>query len=181
MTLFGPASRPPARYREYDPRWARVARRVIESADETVDGVTFEHVGSTAVPGCGGKGIIDMLALYRPGQLDQATRALRRLGLHPQGEDFPHPFPPHRPMYLGAIELDGETFIVYVHVLPVDSPEAERFRVFRDRLMQREDLRKAYSRVKREIIEAGVTDSDRYRQAKTDVIAEILGPDAELE
>jgi GrpB-like predicted nucleotidyltransferase (UPF0157 family) len=47
--------------------------------------------------------------------------------------------------------------------------------------MQREDLRKAYSRVKREIIEAGITDSDRYRQAKTDVIAEILGPDAELE
>lgn len=181
MTLFAPAHRPPARYQEYDPRWGRIARHIMEQADSGQGVVTFEHVGSTAVPGCGGKGIIDMLALYPPGQLDRATAELRRLGLRPQGEEFPHPFPAHRPMYLGSIELSGETFIVYVHVLAEDNPEVERFRVFRDRLTQREDLRHAYSRVKKDIIDAGITDSDRYRQAKTDVIREILGPDAELD
>ncbi|MFP4214938.1 MAG: GrpB family protein [Planctomycetota bacterium] len=181
MTLFAPAHRPPAQYREYDPRWARVARHIMEQADAGDSVVTFEHVGSTAVPGCGGKGIIDMLALYPPGQLDRATAELRRLGLRPQGDDFPHPFPPQRPMYLGSIDLDGETFIVYVHVLATDNPEVERFRVFRERLTEREDLRHAYSRVKRDIINAGITDSDRYRQAKTDVIREILGPEADLD
>jgi GrpB-like predicted nucleotidyltransferase (UPF0157 family) len=179
MPLFGPASRPPAQYREYTPRWAHVAQR-IEAAAASLPEVTFEHVGSTAVPGCGGKGIIDMLALYPPGRLEQATDALRRLGLRPQGEEFPSPFPPERPMYLGTIDVDGETFTVYVHVLPTDSPEAERFRVFRNRLIERQDLRETYDRVKREIVEAGITDSDRYRQAKADVIARILGPDAEL-
>jgi hypothetical protein len=63
---IGPNPHPsPAAYREYDPRAPEVARRVAEIIHRRLPDVIVEHVGSTAVPGCGGKGVVDLLAPYR--------------------------------------------------------------------------------------------------------------------
>ncbi len=61
LMIVRPARKPRAEYVEYDPLYPEVAERVIEHASRC--GVAIEHVGSTSVPGCGGKGVVDLVAL----------------------------------------------------------------------------------------------------------------------
>jgi GrpB-like predicted nucleotidyltransferase (UPF0157 family) len=101
-----------------------------------------EHVGSTSVPGCAGKGIVDLLLVYRDGQLADARDLLDALGFQRQtGRD---PFPEERPMRVGSL-VHGETaFNLHVHVIAASSPEAQELRGFRDRLRADAALVAAY-------------------------------------
>jgi GrpB-like predicted nucleotidyltransferase (UPF0157 family) len=44
--------------------------------------LTVEHVGSTSVPGCSGKGVIDLMVVYPPGLLkDTKTLGVKEKGV----------------------------------------------------------------------------------------------------
>src|SRR5271169_3909898 len=61
-------------YVEYDPGTVGAAAQAVALIESAVPWVEVEHIGSTAVPGCAGKGIVDLMALYPPDKLE-ATRA----------------------------------------------------------------------------------------------------------
>ena len=50
-----------------DLRAPEVAREVAERVERRLAGVSVEHVGSSAVPGCAGKGVVDLMIPYREG------------------------------------------------------------------------------------------------------------------
>ena len=106
MSLILPYAVLPAMYVEYDPAAPAVAARVktiIEAASPTT---LVEHIGSTAVPGCAGKGIVDLAAFYSDGAFEATRDAIDGAGFQPQKSG--HAFPQHRPMrVLGAIEHEG--------------------------------------------------------------------------
>ena len=132
----------------------------------------MEHVGSTSVPGCAGKGVVDLMVLYPPGQLSEVREGLDALGFQRQtGRD---PFPEQRPMRIGSIEFDGTRFPLHAHVIASDSPEVSELRTFRDRLRGDPMLLDQYVALKRKIIGEGVTDSLEYSIRKGDFIAGIL-------
>jgi len=162
----------PAAYQEYDPALASVAQSVIDLIRRQDDRLAVEHIGSSAVPGCGGKGYIDLLLTYPPGLLDAAKHALEALGF--QRQQFGVPFPEDRPMRVGAVEDGGREFPVHVHVIADSSTEATDLLRFRDRLRADETLRLAYAAEKRRIIGTGVTESPNYALAKTDFIRKVL-------
>src|SRR5215207_2109508 len=85
----------------WDPRAPEVARRVAGLIRRRLPEAMVEHVGSTAVPGCAGKGVIDLLLLYPPGRLAAARDALDALGFQHQGGR--HPWPEERPMRVGSM------------------------------------------------------------------------------
>ena len=170
-----PAGKPKAGFHEWDVSYAEVADRVARAVESASRAVSIDHVGSTAVPGCPGKGVVDLTALYDPGKLDEAKALLRALGFVPQTSDFHHPWPAHRPMLLGYVNYRDAMYLVYVHVLAGDSYEAKRFRIFRDRLRDDEEIRAKYIEVKRSIIARGITDTDEYTVLKRSIIHEILG------
>ena len=58
-------------FRPYDARCPEVAHRVADFIQERLPGARVEHVGSTAVPGCPGKGVVDLMLPYAPGDLDR--------------------------------------------------------------------------------------------------------------
>lgn len=119
-------------FRPYDPRSPEVARRVASLIEAEMPDATVEHVGSSAIPGCAGKGIIDLLMMYPPGRLAAARDTLDGLGFQRQiGAD---PFPEERPLRLGAHDYDGETFRLHVHVIAESDPEAREQIYFRDRV-----------------------------------------------
>jgi GrpB-like predicted nucleotidyltransferase (UPF0157 family) len=101
------------------------------------------------------------------------------LGVQTQGPEFRHrqSFPPEHLVRIGELDLEGETFRSYVHAVPPDSNEVERFLRFRDRLRASPGLLAKYVAVKHEAIASGVTDTDDYVVRKLDVIKEILGED----
>jgi GrpB-like predicted nucleotidyltransferase (UPF0157 family) len=162
----------PAAYQEYDPELAAVAQSVIDLIRRQDDRLAVEHIGSSAVPGCGGKGYIDLLLTYPAGELDAAKQALKALGF--QRQQFGVPFPEDRPMRVGAVTHRGREFPVHVHVIADKAPEATELLRFRDRLRADETLRLEYAAEKRRIIGTGVTESPNYALAKTDFIRKVL-------
>jgi GrpB-like predicted nucleotidyltransferase (UPF0157 family)/mannose-6-phosphate isomerase-like protein (cupin superfamily) len=135
-------------------------------------GVEVEHVGSTAVPGCAGKGIVDLMILYPPGRLAEVRDGLDALGFQRQtGRD---PWPEERPMRVGSTDYDGTRFRIHAHVIASDSPEVVELRTFRDRLRNEPVLLAQYVALKRKIITEGITDSVDYSMCKTEFIAATL-------
>lgn len=175
--LVGPYQKPNAGFHPYDPRAPSVAALVKEGIEARMPEITIEHVGSTAVPGCPGKGVVDLMALYPDGRLDDAVALLSAVGFQRQGMEFRNRFPDARPVYMGNCRFDDSVFLVYVHVLRDDAYEAERFRIFRDRLRSDPDLLGEYVAVKKAIVANGVVNTDDYAIRKKDVIAKILGDD----
>jgi putative acetyltransferase len=162
--LIGPYEDRPAVCQDYDRRTAEVARRVAASIRSNLPGVLVEHVGSTSVPGCAGKGIVDLMLLYPDGQLAAARDALDALGF--QRQTTRDPFPEDRPMRTGAVAYDGTTFLLHVHVIAASSPEAEELRCFRDRLRADPGLVASYVAAKKAVLASGVTDSVGYALRK---------------
>jgi GrpB-like predicted nucleotidyltransferase (UPF0157 family) len=170
--IIGPYQRRPAACLEHDPRAAEVARRVAELVEPLLPGALVEHVGSTSVPGCAGKGVVDLMLAYPDGALAAARDVLDALGFQRQaGRD---PFPEERPMRVGAVEHGGATFLLHVHVIAAASPEAGELRRFRDTLRGDAALVAAYVAAKRAILAAGTTDQVDYSIRKGDFVVRTL-------
>lgn len=169
----GPYDPRPAVCRDYDPRAADVARLVAALVYEHLPHVVVEHVGSTSVPGCAGKGIVDLMIAVADGELEKVKELLDRLGF--QGQIGQDPFPETRPMRAGSFVHDGEAFLVHIHVIPATSPEVDDMRFFRACLRADPELLQAYVARKREIVASGVTDSLEYCRIKGEFIKEVLG------
>src|SRR5262245_12291602 len=101
-SLIQPYKELPAACHDYDPRAAQVAARLAELVEQRLPELIVEHIGSTAVPGCAGKGVVDLMLLYPTGRLEAAKALLDQLGF--QRQSTRDPWPETRPMRLGAYE-----------------------------------------------------------------------------
>jgi len=164
-TRIGPYPACPPACRDADPRAPIAARRVARLITDRLPTVTVEHIGSTAVPACAGKGIVDLMVLYPEGELEAVKEVLASLGFQRQTRGHLHP--ESRPMRVGAIAVAGRTFALHVHVLSERSEEVFRLRAFRDRLRADPGLRAAYVARKQEILARGVTDPAAYTAIKS--------------
>ncbi len=157
---------------EYDPCVVEVGREIMQMISATLPKVTVEHIGSTSVPGCAGKGIIDLMVLYPGGQLDPVKEGLQRLGF--QIQTVGHIMPESRPMRVGAVQYKRRTYRLHVHVIAADSPEVKKLRAFRDRLRDSRQAVESYVAQKRAILATGITDSRAYTSMKSSFIRKAL-------
>jgi GrpB-like predicted nucleotidyltransferase (UPF0157 family) len=175
--LLHPASKPSAEYHEWDPRYPEIVRSLISALSPLPPFLTIEHIGSTSIPGCGGKRIIDLLALYEDGFLNEARTFLLAIGFGRQGPEFSRAWPEERPMYLGLYRWFNEPFLIYIHVIHRASDEVRRFRTFKERLMQHPELLTQYCAYKRQIVTEGIMNTDDYAVLKRPFIHQALGDD----
>ena len=74
---------------DYDPSWPEsfleLHRRYIRALDH-VPFVAIEHVGSTAVEGLAAKPVIDIDIVVAAAHVDDASKALERIGFQPLGD-----------------------------------------------------------------------------------------------
>jgi GrpB-like predicted nucleotidyltransferase (UPF0157 family) len=170
--IIGPYEDRQAVCQDYDPRTAEVAQRVAASIRSHQPGILLEHIGSTSVPGCAGKGIVDLMLMCSEGQLADARNVLDALGF--QKQTTRDPFPEDRPMRTGSVVHDGTTFLLHVHVVAASSPEAEELCRFRDRLRADPDLVASYVAFKKAILDSGVADSVDYCIRKGQFVQQAL-------
>jgi GrpB-like predicted nucleotidyltransferase (UPF0157 family) len=168
---IGPYRRLPVQVHQADPHAAEVARRLIALIGTRWPATPAEHVGSTAVPGLAGKGIVDLLLAAPPAHLPAITQALLELGFQPQ---HPAAFPATRPMLWGTFRHRATEYRVHVHVVPADDPEVAAMRGFRDALCADPVLRRRYAALKRAIVAGGPADPVAFTKAKHDWIAATL-------
>jgi GrpB-like predicted nucleotidyltransferase (UPF0157 family) len=168
---IGRYRRLPVQVHQADPDAPEVARRLIALIATRWPATPAEHVGSTAVPGLAGKGIVDLLLAASPAHLPAITQALLELGFQPQR---PAAFPATRPMLWGTFRHGDIEYRVHVHVVPADDPEVAAMRGFRDALCADPVLRRRYAALKRAIVAGGPADPVAFTRAKHDWIAATL-------
>jgi GrpB-like predicted nucleotidyltransferase (UPF0157 family) len=169
---IGPYRRAPVQVHQADPAAPQVASKLIELIATRWPPTLAEHVGSSAVAGLAGKGIIDLLLPAQPADLPAITQALVELGFQYQR---PAVFPASRPMLWGAFRHGPTDYRVHVHVVPASSPEVAALRGFRDALRSDPLLRRRYAALKRAIVAGGPVDPVVFSNAKHDWIAATLG------
>jgi aryl-alcohol dehydrogenase-like predicted oxidoreductase/GrpB-like predicted nucleotidyltransferase (UPF0157 family) len=162
----------PAEHRDPDPGAPVVAELVGRLIQGAQPSLVVEHVGSTAVPGCRGKGVIDLAVMYFGDGGSEARETLDRLGF--QRQEGPDPWPETRPMRVGAWTDGGRTYRLHAHVIPQGSREHGELLWFRDRLRADPALSDRYQAAKRAILDRGVTDTYDYAIAKGDFVAREL-------
>jgi dephospho-CoA kinase len=162
---IGPYERLPVAMEPWDPRSPAVAARVIALVEARRPDLRVEHIGSTAVPGLPGKGIVDLGTEADPAEIAAITDAMYELGFGPQ--PGPDPWPPARPMHVGSIQLDGRRYLLHLHVHPRGG-DLHRDILFRDALRADPSLAHRYARIKSEIVERAMGRIDRvaYQDAK---------------
>jgi GrpB-like predicted nucleotidyltransferase (UPF0157 family) len=161
---IGPYTLKPVACLPYDPRALIVARDVTALIVGRRPAVRVEHIGSTAVPGCAGKGIVDLVVLYAEGDLEATRDALDALGF--QRQTYGMPFPESRPMRVGTYIYDGMTYHLHVHVVQAGTDEATSLLAFREALRADARMAARYVKAKREIVARGVADGRQYTEHK---------------
>jgi 5-(carboxyamino)imidazole ribonucleotide synthase len=167
---IGPYTRLPATVEPWDPRAIEVASAVAELIHEHRPDLVVEHIGSTAVPGLPGKGIVDLSIATTPDDVPAVAALLRELGFGPQ--PGPDPWPPSRPMLVGSLVRAGTTFRIHCHVLP-DTDELRRDLAFRDALLADPSLVEGYAALKTGIVEGGPIEGHQYTYRKQAWIADV--------
>ena len=170
--VIGPYEATAVAYRDFDPRSAEIARQVAGLISRHLPAVRPEHIGSTAVPGCGGRGIIDLLIACPEGDAETVNVLLGRLGFRQGSEVL---FPSHPPAHQGVWDYNGDAFLLHVHVLPAGSEEVDSIRFLRSCLRADTELARAYVQHKRAILSSGVADEAEYCRQKAVFLKMVLG------
>src|SRR4030067_2496017 len=127
--------------------------------------VKIEHIGSTAVPGLGGKGVID-IAVYTPQErVENYMRILERGGY----EYSPHPGDKQDKFMQKIVKSGKEERRVHVH-LTLDPNFWNSFLNVRDYLREHIDARDEYARIKQEAATHAADDGNKYRNYKAEWI-----------
>jgi GrpB-like predicted nucleotidyltransferase (UPF0157 family) len=161
-----------ATFADYDLRAPKIAQLLIQAIEQREPRLVVEHIGSTAVPGCRGKGVIDLAVTYTEGNLEFAIAAVDTLGF--QRQTGREPWPETRPMRVATVSALGGSFQVHAHVIVRNGPEHRELVAFRDALRRDPQLRGAYEKTKEEIVAGGITDSLDYSNAKNSFISASL-------
>ena len=174
--LIGPYDAPGASkvidLKPWDPRGPAAANSIMRMLQAALPGIEIEHVGSTVVPGCHGKGILDLMLLIPDGHLSEVCAIVDGMGFQHQSGGKKHP--DSRPMREGSFTFDGSVFRLHVHLIPEGSAEVDRLRKFRDRLAANPELVALYVEQKRRLIDAQISDRSTYTLGKKAFIESVL-------
>jgi GrpB-like predicted nucleotidyltransferase (UPF0157 family) len=157
----------------HNPKWAQLyererARLAAALGDHVLD---LQHVGSTAIPGIRAKPILDIAAAVASFEAAAVCIApLEALGYTYRGENG---IPRRR--YFVLRSPDGETTLVHVHMLEIDSARWENHLLFRDYLCTHPQAAQAYQELKEQLMARYRHDRRAYTEGKGAFIARVLG------
>ena len=154
----------------YDPAWPTAFALLRDNLAAALGdlAVGIEHVGSTAVPGCDAKPIIDVDVVIR--HADELPEVVQRLGALGY-------------VHLGDLGIVGrEAFRMppselprhHLYVCAAGSAQLQAHLILRDALRSDQQLAAEYAALKRELAERYRDDRDSYAEGKTAFITAVL-------
>lgn len=153
---------------DYDPLWPAFFQREAQRIRAALGAraLCIEHTGSTAVPGLAAKPVIDILLVVadsadEPAYLPALQRCGYALKIREPGW--------HQHRMFNGPDTDSN-----LHVLSSGSPEIDRILLFRDWLRSNDADRDLYARTKQSLAQREWKDVQKYADAKTSVVEEIL-------
>ncbi len=144
---------------KYDPSYPKLFEKEKKKLKKILPKAVIEHVGSTSIPGLGGKGIIDIAILVRKEEIENALSKIKRLNFeykHQVGDT-------QRKFMQKVVRYTGNERRVHVH-LTSDKPYFTTYIAFRDHMRENEKDRKEYARIKKEAIKVAGLNYLKYKR-----------------
>jgi len=154
-------------YHPYDPRLPAAFAEVRRLIQEAAGPLTVEHVGSTSIPGVGGRNAIDIAVPVAETARQAVQNAMYRLGF----EDSP--FPHYLPLLVGRFSWRGAEYPVLLYLVQPESRVYEDWLSFRAYMRSNPTDARAYDEVKRQAVGSGSVDGEQYQAAKTPFVESV--------
>jgi len=133
--------------------------------------VRIEHIGSTAVPGLGGKGIIDIIVAAEKEKLDQVRAILEELGYEFDADSSME----ERLFFRNELSDDLEGVRRYhLHLTFFESGDWFKALAFRDHLLKDASAKKEYADIKKQAAAQVGQNGLKYKKFKEPFILKIL-------
>ncbi len=158
-------------YREYDEKCPVIFQREKALLQQILGlEVVIEHVGSTAIYGLGGKGIIDILVGTSDSDFERVIDALSR-----SGYAYSLKASTDKRKFLKMTNEEGEEIrVIHIHVTRFQGEEWNNMTRFRDALRQDQSLKKEYAQLKKTAASIARGDGKKYRHLKNDFIERVI-------
>lgn len=154
---------------EYSAKWSIAYKLVEGRIRPAVGDATVSHIGSTAIPGCIAKPILDVMVTYdRSTDFSVETIELVGLGFLSGGE---HGIAGRS--YFEFYDVEEKISYVHIHAYPEGHPEAAAHEQFKAALLRDAACVARYNELKRQLLKSGIKRAD-YPDAKTDFIMGVL-------
>lgn len=153
----------------YDPRWPSIyaAERDLLFSVSGGAFLTFEHIGSTAIPGQRAKPIIDMMAAPRTLQDDALLASLAALGYVLTDAGM------RERLFLRRRDPGGGQ-VYHLHLVEFPTWEERNERLMRDHLLRHPEAVQAYGALKDALASSYANDLPGYTRAKTAFIQGVI-------
>jgi len=154
-------------FRKYEMNYGKLFEKEKSTLLTFLENVEIEHVGSTAVLGLGGKGIIDIMI----GVEEKKRQEVKEL-LQKNGYDFKEAGGDEKRLFFK--KRSNSSGWTHVHVVELLGDKWEKTLFFRDYLRKNPDEAKKYSQIKKEAVLVANGDGKKYRDHKEKYIEEIV-------
>lgn len=132
--------------------------------------LAIEHVGSTSIPGLGGKGIIDIAISVSKEDMEQASQILQECG-YEYRPNFSTPERFYFITYLADSEEGNRRY--HIHLTYPSSKEWKELIGFRDYLRNHPEIAEEYAAIKKHAASIANQDGEQYRKMKEPIIQKI--------
>lgn len=152
-------------FRPYRPLFPKLFLKEKMRIKTSIPNLVIEHVGSTAVPGLGGKGVIDIaIAIAKP-EMESICQQLQAIGY-----EFRPGFSTPDRLYLVTFLHDRR---YHVHLTYPENKEWREFLGFRDHLIQHPKDLQEYAALKEQAALESDGQGEKYRDLKEPFINRI--------
>jgi len=132
--------------------------------------VKIEHIGSTAVPGLGGKGILDLVIGVPKSKITATKNKLEQTGYEFREKNDC----PERLFFWRDYPHKNKVRRVHLHLVKFNDNVWKEMCGFRDYLLKHPDIVKQYIKIKKEGVKKAQGDGEKYRKHKEKFIETIL-------
>jgi GrpB-like predicted nucleotidyltransferase (UPF0157 family) len=158
----------PMSYEDYDEDYPCVFAKVARTIQAVLPSAEVAHVGSTAVPGLGGRRVLDIVLPAERAKHDEIVTRLLHIGF------VKSPFTHFQPMLTGSIRYHEKDYPILLYILPEESEIYQGWIAFRSYMQQHPEEVERYAEVKRRALADGKTDARSYQQAKTPYLESLI-------
>jgi len=141
----------------------------IKNALRRISSLRIEHVGSSSVPGLGGKGIIDIAVSVPKPKIKEAIRLLSDIRF----KNIPGSGQEGRIFLQKVVKYKGKERRVHIQLTHTNSIRWRAMVGVRNILRENEELRKRYAEIKKRAVKYAKGEGRRYREYKDSFLKEI--------
>lgn len=128
----------------------------------------IEHIGSTAIPGMAGKGIIDIAILIDGWQ--EAEKIIPKL----QAIGYRHLHPKENERIFLSTHKESGIGDCHLHIVLKNSPAYKSLTLFRDYFLAHPDEVEKYSKLKKKLWQKSKGDRQKYGKLKEQMLKELM-------